>query len=356
MDKDQSKSLQDRLLQAIGDKTPVAIKGRGSKGFYGDPVMGEALPVADHCGILNYEPKELVMTARAGTLLRDIEAVLAENNQMLAFEPPYYGADATLGGTIACGFSGPNRAYSGSARDYVLGARIINGKAQILRFGGEVMKNVAGYDISRLMVGARGTLGLLLDISLKTLPRPEAQASYVMDCDQQSALDKMNQLACGKLPISASAYGDGRLRVRFSGIKRAIGDLQNSLGMDLMNGDDAAEFWHGLKEHKTPFFDQNKSPLWRISLPQTAPAMFETSDQIIEWGGALRWIKTDLEADKIYDLANQAGGHACLFYKHKPLNHSVFHPQSTAHQMLARRIKYAFDPDQILNRSLIEKA
>jgi glycolate oxidase FAD binding subunit len=339
---DLSASLQEQVQQAHAGGTPLAIVGGGSKAFYGRPVAGTPLHVGGHRGVIHYEPSELVLTARAGTPLAEIESLLAENGQMLGFEPPHWGDGATLGGTVACNLSGPRRPYAGAVRDAVLGCRIINGRGEILRFGGEVMKNVAGYDAARLMAGALGTLGVLLDVSLKVLPLPAGELTLVEPCTLTEALARMNALAGRPLPISASAWVDGQLYLRLSGA--AIDTLASGLPGDTLAY--AESFWHCLRERRTPFF-ADAAPLWRIGLPQAAPQPELPGEWLIEWGGAQRWLKGEAVAAEVRAAVSALGGHATLMST--PDDAPVFHPLADGLWTLHRRLKAAFDPAGILN-------
>ena len=235
--RDISQDILARVTAARSTNTKLNICAGHSKSFYGRPSSGEQLDISGHTGVINYEPTELAITARAGTGLKEIEAVLDSENQMLAFEPPAFGKTASIGGTVACGFSGPRRAYAGSARDFILGSSIINGKAEQIHFGGEVMKNVAGYDISRLMCGAMGTLGVLLDVSIKVLPRPELEITLAFEMSAADALNRVHQLARQSLPISATCFDDERLYVRLSGTEGTISAARQLLGGDETDAD-----------------------------------------------------------------------------------------------------------------------
>ena len=347
MDKqnDISDQLQNQVRLAIETGDSLNIKAGGSKDFYGRDIAGTELSIAQHQGILNYEPTELVMTARAGTPLNYIENILAENNQMLAFEPPAFADKATLGGTIACNFSGPRRAYSGAARDYVLGTKIINGKAEILSFGGEVMKNVAGYDVSRLMTGAMGTLGVLLEISLKVVPKPEMEITIMQQLSIDQALVKLHQWANQSLPISGSFFYQDCLYIRLSGAEKTVHETQQFMGGEVMKNADV--FWHSVKEHKHEFF-MTDQPLWRISLASNTPDLALEGDTLYEWGGALRWLKTDLPADQLREFSGSINGHITLF-RTTGSRDDVFQPLSKQLLGLHRHLKQAFDPHGIFN-------
>jgi len=343
IDKDLTEQLQQQVQQAIESKRPLKITGSGSKTFYGREPVGEALDVSDHQGIINYEPKELVVTVRSGTRLADLNAVLAEKGQMLAFEPPAFGADATIGGTIACGFSGPRRGAAGSARDFVLGTRIINGKGEMLRFGGEVMKNVAGYDVSRLMVGAMGTLGLLLDISLKTIPQPFEEITLKRECTYQKAIERMNELAGIDLPVSATFFDGLTLYIRLSGAAVAIEAGEKRIGGERTDN----AIWENVREHRHAFFNQDK-PLWRLSVPSDADYFELPGKQCIEWGGSLRWLVSDADPKEVRSVAERVGGSAMLF-RGGDRHGEVFHPLANGLKNLHINLKQSFDPDGIFN-------
>lgn len=298
-------------------------------------------------GVISYEPTELVITAYAGTTLKEINETLSGKQQMLAFEPPAFGEQATIGGTVACGLSGPRRPYAGSARDFMLGMKCLNGKGEILTFGGQVMKNVAGYDVSRLMTGAMGTLGLLLEISMKVLPRPQHEISLTRKADFNAALDDMNTWAGKSLPLSASCFDGTNLNIRLSGKRIALESMQKKLGMDELHGGD--NFWQQLREQQLDYFHDDGRSLWRLSVPSMTPEIGLSGDWMIEWGGALRWLKSDEPSDKVRKLAEQAGGHATLFRNDGKYD-EVFHPLSPALKSLHLRLKQAFDPDMIFNR------
>jgi len=340
---DASQALARQIEQAYHNHTVLNITGGGSKAFYGQHTQGEQLDATRHHGIINYQPTELVITARAGTRLSDIEKVLRENRQMLGFEPPGFSPHATLGGTIACNFSGPRRAYRGAARDYVLGSRIITGKGEIQQFGGEVMKNVAGYDVSRLMCGAMGTLGLILDVSLKVIPLPEAERSLLLECSLEQALNYMHRWVQQSLPLSASAYLDGKLYIRLASNEGGIQQAQQIIGGDTID----ENFWHLLKEQQLAFFNTEK-PLWRLSLASNSPALKLNGETLYEWGGALRWLRSDESADKIRHTVETLGGHA-IFFKNNTQQIDPFHELSPGVQALHRQLKNAFDPANILN-------
>ncbi len=345
LESDNATELQAAVIAAVAQSKPLNITGANSKAFYGGDIQGTPLVVTGHRGVVNYEPKELVLSARAGTPLREIEAVLAERKQMLAFEPPHFGSEATLGGTIACGMSGPRRPYAGSARDFVLGVRIINGRGEILRFGGEVMKNVAGYDVSRLMCGSLGTLGILLDISLKVLPMPETEITLVQERSADDAIRVTNRWAGRPLPITATCYDGLNLHIRLSGVPEAV-----AAGKHVVGGSEAPQqnrFWLDIREQQHAFFS-SEQPLWRLSLPpQTAPFEFP-GKQLIDWGGAQRWLLSEAPKELIRKATELHGGHAMQF-RNSGNRKDVFHPLAPPLKTLHQQLKRAFDPKAIFN-------
>lgn len=341
---DASADIRARVAAAAARRTPLAIRGGGTKGFLGRPVAGEPLELGHHRGIVHYDPAELVLTARAGTPLDDIEALLAAHGQMLAFEPPHFGAGATLGGTLAANLSGPRRAYAGAARDFVLGARVVNGRGEVLRFGGEVMKNVAGYDVSRLLAGSMGTLAVILDASLKVLPRPRATLTTVQRFSARAAIEILCQWAAMPLPLSASYAEAGELYVRLSGTASAVDKARRAIGGDAVPNAEA--FWRGVREQQRAFFT-TADCLWRLSVPPAAPLRLPGA-MALEWGGALRWLKTDAPADAIRSAVADQGGHAMLFRGGNgtaPPCHPLPEPLLALH----RRLKRAMDPHGIFN-------
>jgi len=285
----------------------------------------------------------LVITAKAGTRLGELERTLAEKNQMLAFEPPQFNENSTLGGCIASGLSGPARPFSGSVRDFVLGCKMINGHADIVQFGGEVMKNVAGYDVSRLMTGSMGTLGLLLDISLKILPRPAFTLSLKMQLPAAQALDYINKKINQSLPITASCIIDEQLFIRLSGAEKAVLAAQKKLSGDVIDN----LLWSSLQHQQHDFFNQQKN-LWRLSLPTATPALTLEGSQLIEWHGAQRWLYSDTSAEEIFSTAQSLGGHACLF-KTDDTAENIFQPLHKDLMQLQKNIKHAMDPQAIFN-------
>nr|WP_229423791.1 glycolate oxidase subunit GlcE [Massilia frigida] len=344
----QIEHFSEQILAAARDGRTLRIRGGGSKDWYGQATDGDILDTRGFSGIVDYEPTELVITARCGTPLAEIEAALAEHKQMLAFEPPHFGAGATIGGVVASGLSGPRRASSGALRDFVLGAVLMDGKGEVLTFGGQVMKNVAGYDVSRLLAGSMGTLGLMLQHSIKVLPRPLCDTTLRFAMDEIDALRHLNEWAGLPLPISASCWHAGVLTVRLSGAQAAVVAAALTLGGQPVDDGDA--FWAALREQRHAFFDGEGS-LWRLAVPSTTGAIILRGAQLIEWGGAQRWLKVDADAamaQNIRRAVTAVGGHATLF-RGGDKGVGVFQPLAPGVARIHQRLKAAFDPSQVFN-------
>lgn len=342
---DISEALRQAVSEAAAGQQPLRLCGSGSKDFLGRAPSGVPLDLSGHRGVINYEPRELVITVRCGTRLAELEALLAAEGQMLPFEPPHFGPAATLGGTAACGLSGPRRAYAGSMRDFVLGTSLINGRGERLRFGGEVMKNVAGYDLSRLMVGAMGTLGLLLDVSMKVLPLPEVERTLVQECSEAQAIERMNRLAGRPLPLTAAAFDGLKLFLRLSGAEQGVAAAQSQLGGELLP--DGALFWRRVRELEHPFFSTDR-PLWRLSVAPGSAPLALSGKQFIDWGGAQRWLITDQSAEQVRETAARHGGHAQLF-RGGERSGQVNHPLTAQLMRLHQQMKQALDPHGVFN-------
>lgn len=365
--------LIDRVRAAAAEASPIAeadasaslcIRGSGSKDFLGGPIQGDLLSTAELRGISSYEPSELVITARAGTPLAEVEAALAERGQCLAFEPPRFNDGSipggTVGGMVAAGLAGPSRAAVGGVRDFMLGATLLNGRAEVLSFGGQVMKNVAGYDVSRLLAGSMGVLGVILEVSLKVLPTASACATLRFDCSEAQALQRLNTWGGLPLPINASAWWDGVLVLRLSGARAAVDAAVRKLGGELILESMAADFWSGLRDQRDEFFSeaaravQAAGHLWRVSVPQTAAPLGIAglgSGTLIEWGGAQRWLVTaegDTATEQaLMNAAKQAGGQAQI---HRgPLSGTTLQLDPVLLR-IHRQLKAAFDPHGLFNR------
>ncbi|PHS71131.1 MAG: glycolate oxidase subunit GlcE [Methylophaga sp.] len=342
---DNSKQLALIVNDAIKNKQPLKIFGGNSKSFYGPKSKGEPVCVAEHCGVINYQPEELVLTVRAGTTLSEIESILAEQNQKLIFEPPHFGAKATIGGAISSDINGPSSPWFGSVRDAVLGVKIINGQGEILHFGGEVMKNVAGYDVSRLMVGSMGTLGLLLEISLRILPLEKKTITFLLETTEEEAIQRCSQLNRQHLPLSAMVYYNNLLYIRLSGNIASVNSAYKTLGGELLTDNN---FWYSIREHTHPFFYQTGT-LWRISVPPATPPINDLDGHwLIDWGGAQRWFISDMAAEVVYAKVADVHGHATIYRNIDSIG-DVFHPLTTSQRHLHKMVKQAFDPHRIFN-------
>jgi len=339
-------SLQEHVRAAAEARRPLRIRAGGSKDFYGGPLAGELLDVGALSGISDYEPTELTVTAKAGTPLSEIERALAERGQMLACEPPTFGGRATLGGAIAAGLSGPRRAYCGALRDFVLGIVLIDGRGALLRFGGKVIKNVAGFDVSRLMAGSLGTLGLIAEATLKTVPQPRAECTLQFAMNASQALESMLRWATRPLPLSATAWQDGVLRVRLSGAEAAVHLAHADLGGELVS--DATKYWEDVREQRLELLAVPRE-LWRVSLPPRSPHLPDGGRTLIEWGGSLRWLPGPQDAGALHALAARLGGHALLYRAAAKPPAGCFQPLPPGMLALHRRLKAAFDPHGIFN-------
>ena len=333
-----------KVRQAAARARPLRIRGGGSKDFYGQRLHGELLDVRPIAGVVDYEPSELVVTVRAGTRLRELQALLAERGQCLPFEPPQFGVGSTIGGAVAAGLSGPARASVGSLRDYVLGVQIVNGRGELLTFGGQVMKNVAGYDVSRLMAGSLGTLGVIVQVSLKVLPVPPAECTLLFELSETSARQQLNRWGGQPLPLNASCWADGHLAVRLRGAQAAVAAAARSMGGQALAPERAERQWPALRDQALPFFRLAPGEaLWRASVPDTATPL-NLGPTLVEWHGAQRWIKaTPADATHVREAAARAGGHATLF-RGGDGSVPVFTPLAPALAQIHARLKHEFDP------------
>ena len=349
--------LVDQVQTARSARATLDIRGGGTKAFYGEPPQGALLDVRPLAGISHYDPSELVVTARAGTPLAELEATLAERGQCLPFEPPHFAPGSTVGGMVAAGLAGPARACVGSVRDYVLGATLLNGRAEVLSFGGQVMKNVAGYDVSRALAGSMGQLGVILEVSLKVLPVAPTTATLRFELDEATALRRLNEWGGQPLPLSASAWWSGMLVLRLAGASAAVASAVQRLGGETIEPGMAAAFWSGLRDQGDEFFIgaaravEAGATLWRLSVPQTAPPLKTSGEQLIEWGGAQRWVVTTAPAAAMRELAARFGGHAVAFRGDRSAG--VFAPLSAPQARIQRALKAAFDPQRLFNRGRV---
>lgn len=348
MSQDIASQLSDTVRTAYATGTPLCIRGGGSKDFLGGTLQGTTMETGGHRGIIDYGPAELVVTVRAGTALHELEASLAQSRQMLGFEPPHFDHTATVGGTVACALAGPRRAFAGGVRDAMLGCRIIDGRGEIMHFGGEVMKNVAGYDVSRLMTGAMGTLGLLLDVSLRVVPQTETSLTLRQDCSQNDGITRMRALCRQPWPLTGLCHDGTALYVRLAGSEAGVRAAADHIGGDTLD----QPLWDALREFRHPFFDTGAT-VWRLTLAPAA-SLPEWGEWLIDWGGNLRWLKAAHAAD-VHDYATRHGGQASVFRRAADDDTPPPVPTPALHA-LRQRLKTAFDPKGILNRGRLEAA
>lgn len=342
----QFQEISERVQQAAADKTSFHIQGGASKQFYtGGPDGMEVLDCSTYTGIVSYEPSELVITVRAGTTLRAVESMLTSRGQQFPFEPPGYAATATVGGMVACGFSGPRRAFNGAVRDAVLGIKLLNGKGEILEFGGQVLKNVAGYDVSRLVTGSFGTLGVILEVSLKVVPKPACELSFELPISSQSRLESLLTLKNSANNLSGLAASCDKITYRLAGSEESVRETAIRLGGDELPIDDG--FWRPLKDQTAEFFS-DPTPLWRVSVAPACPEVDLDGEYLADWGGALRWVKTNLDAEQVQARVTAVGGNALLF-RSAQKNTMTLTTLSPAIVKLHQRIKASFDPGSVFN-------
>ncbi len=342
---DLTRQLQHQVTCAIADRRPLKIIGGGSKHFYGRDSIGTVLEVGSHQGIVEYQPSELVVTVRSGTPLMELEEALMQEGQMLGFEPPHFGP-ATVGGMVAAGLSGPRRPFTGAVRDFILGVKILTGRGEVLSFGGQVMKNVAGFDLSRMMAGSLGTLGLILEVSLKVMPLPEREVTLCLEMPPQGVLEAMSRLMGRSLPLSAIAYEEPFLTIRLSGTGAAVAETAKELGGDLI--DDGDRYWRELREQTLSFFNEGEADLWRLAVAPASPLADLPGRWLLDWGGGQRWLRTTAPAEAVFSTAQAVGGHATLFRTHGRRD-QVFQPLPRELAKLHRALKQAFDPQRIFN-------
>ena len=344
---DIESELQKQISVVAANAAEIEIVGSGSKRFYGEPVAALPIEAGAHSGVIEYDPAELVISLRAGCKVHEVEALLAQNGQMFGFEPPNFDQQATIGGMIASGLAGPRRAFAGSVRDFVLGVKMINGRGEIQQFGGKVIKNVAGFDVSRLMVGSLGTLGLILEASIKVIPVCEFEQTLSFEhANPGEHIRWINELCGRPYPITASIWIDGQSQFRLSGSEQGVGEAISQLG-----GKETDFDWQAIREQQHQFFGAD-SPLSRVSLPPTAPDIAVDCPQLIEWGGAQRWLRGDVDISALRQQAEVIGGSVCAYRNH-PTSQPVFHPLPAAMLKLQRQIKSSFDPVGIFNRGRI---
>ncbi len=341
-------ALADQVRDAADARRPLRLRGAGSKEDWHRPLVGELLDLGRHAGIVSHEPAELVITARAGTPLAEVESALAARGQHLGFEPPRAAAGATLGGAIATGLSGPGRPYLGAARDCVLGVRLLSVAGDVLRFGGQVMKNVAGFDVSRLMTGAWGTLGPIVEVSLRVLPLPEIERTAVWRVNAQDALARMTAMGRQPWPVTGMCHDGSLLHVRLAGAPEPVTAALAALAPDEVV--DEAAFWMALRDRSLPFFDGSVQ-VWRVVVPPAAPPLPIAGDCLLDWGGAQRWLRTAVAGEAVLAAATAAGGHARLVIGPRDALGAVRAPAALS--ALQQRVKASFDPHDIFNRGLM---
>jgi glycolate oxidase FAD binding subunit len=344
-------ALAERIRAAGSAGTRLRIRGGGTKDFYGGPLEGDVLDTQVYAGIIDYEPTELVITARAGTSLSAVESAMRARGQMLAFEPPRFAAGGTLGGAVAAGLSGPRRPYAGAVRDLVLGVKVLDGTGEHLAFGGQVMKNVAGFDVARLMAGAMGTLGVITEVSLKCVPMPRTEATIAFECSADESIHRANEWGGQPIPLSGTCFHGGRFMVRLSGAEPAVRAAMTRLGGVFQPDPDP--FWTSVRDQTHRFFaDAAKGgfPLWRLSVRSTAPYTDLGGEQLIEWGGALRWLAANERVDpaRLRAWAASQGGHATLF-RADDKTAGAFHPLAAPLAQIHRKLKAVFDPHGVFN-------
>ena len=346
MANDLENDLLQQVERAIAEKTPLNIVGGGSKSFLGNSPAGDTLSTSELTGIVDYEPSELVVTVKAGTPVVELQHALAQNNQMLGFEPPVFSDRSTIGGAVASGLAGSGRPYRGGVRDFVLGVKILTGKGEILKFGGQVMKNVAGFDVSRLMAGAMGTLGVLLEVSLRVVPVAETEVTLEYGHSNVSeSINWLGNLLRQPLPVTAACWYQGKTRIRISGSKLGVDHAVQQLNGDISND---SEFWSEINHHKHPFFDSPE--LLRISTDCSDSVALSSDDHLlVDWGGAQRWLTDTSQTTEIREAVAKQGGHATVFRSHNAsLERYTRLPEPL--MLLQKNLKNAFDPHHILNR------
>ncbi|MDQ8022498.1 MAG: glycolate oxidase subunit GlcE [Moraxellaceae bacterium] len=337
----------EQVREAAANGRALRIVGGGSKSFLGDVLQGDLLDTRGHSGVVDYDPAELVISVRAGTPLHDVTDLLDAHGQMLAFEPPAF-AGATIGGMVASGLSGPRRVQAGAVRDHLLGVSLIDGQGQLLRFGGRVMKNVAGFDVSRLMAGAWGTLGLITEVSLRTLPRPPQELTLRLELDEAGAIDRFNRLAGQPLPLSATAWHAGLAHLRLSGTEASLRAARATTGGEPVGDVEASAYWQALRDQRLPFFTYGQHALWRLSVPGTTAPVELPGEMLMEWHGGLRWLRSEIPATAVRTAVADRGGHAQCWYNRAP-GVAGFEPLQGPMAALHRRLRRAFDPQGVFN-------
>ncbi|OEE66767.1 glycolate oxidase subunit GlcE [Enterovibrio norvegicus FF-33] len=342
---DVTHSLIEQVLDAKASNTPLNLIGGNTKHFMGREAVGQPVSLTNHNGIIAYHPSEMVITARSGTRIAELQSVLAEYNQMLVGEPPAFEGKATLGGSLACNINGASRPFHGSLRDAILGVKLINGLGEHLRFGGQVMKNVAGYDLSRLQAGAMGALGIVTEVSLRVMPKPEQVETLQCHMDAQQAITKMRSLVAKGYPLSGAAWVEGCLYLRLAGSEQTVRSTAQEIGGETLQHQSL--FWRSIRNFRHPFFS-NSGKLYRFSINPATPHLAQYEHSLINWAGNIRWVKIDATLDALVPLAEAHGGHVAC-YSNENRQQPCFHPLSPTHQRLHQALKAAFDPQSLFN-------
>lgn len=353
---DVSQQLIDQVKTAIADKTSVRIQGGGTKSGLGRAVDSttQLISTSEHSGVVQYKPVELIMTVRGGTTLAEIDSELAKNKQMLACDPRRFGGQATIAGSLAANQSGHARPWFGSLRDHVLGIKLINGQAEHCRFGGQVMKNVAGYDVARLQAGAMGAFGLISEVSFKVLPKPEMCVSMSLETGASEAIALMNKLSGTSKPITAVSWVDGTVYFRLEGPSKAVEattkQWQSKHGLAILDDSTASILWESLREHEHDFFagTEKEKSLWKFSVNAAADHISQDAAWAFDWCGSQRWLVGEFSLEELAEHAYKMGGEVQL-YSGGDRQQELSIPRSAAVKQLMQNLKNSFDPENIFN-------
>ncbi len=341
---------REAIRAAGAEGRRVAIVGGASKASLpwvaaDRAAASEVIATREYAGVVRYDPAELVLTVRAGTPLAEVEALLAQHRQWLPFDPPRFDRDATIGGVIAAGLAGPARWGHGAVRDAVLGVRLLDGQGRLLRFGGEVMKNVAGYDVSRFLAGSWGVFGVIAEVSLKVLPQPPAVATLRFALTEGEAIAQGARWAQKPLPLSATCWQDGQLWLRLSGARAAVAEALAQLGGERLPDDEAAALWARWRDD--PAGGTSTARLWRVSLPPNSPVLKHARTRSAWWGGALRWVEPPVDAGALQSEVAVLGGWVWRWSEATGPWHSARLPAVAA---IEARLKAAFDPQGVFGQ------
>jgi glycolate oxidase FAD binding subunit len=343
--RDLTAEIADRIRAAAADGGSILLRGGGTKlRRFGRHCDATPLDLAEHRGIIDYRPAEMVMTARAGTPIDTLRAAASAARQMLPFDAPSFGGRATLGGTLACNAAGSDRPWRGSVRDAVLGIRLVNGRGEVLRFGGDVIKNVAGYDVSRLQAGALGTLGCITEVSLRLLPLPDAVLALRRSCPREEAIDALRGVAIRPLPLTGAAWYADTLHLRLAGSESALAGLAENLSA---YQEDDTGFWDALREWRLPEL-ADETPLWILDVAPATALGPGSAEFLIDWGGARRFTRGADSARAAQALAARGGGHAQGLWGGDRDAAAVASPPPALLDLI-RRTKAALDPQRIFN-------